>query len=1214
MLRPLPRVFFSNRLPLRLHPPSPRDKISLGSLPVRRGSSSLLRNYSMRRRPTPNSSPERACKKRRVSARVSPHPSTMGQPTPTLELTPIENTLRTLLLDVAEYIRQQAIAKGATEVDAPRTVLRFTGGWVRDKLLGVDSQDIDVGINNMTGYQFGLLLKEYLDDPVRLEAYKRNHPTGELKNSIVSLHKIGANPEKSKHLETVTTRIFGLDVDLVNLRKETYTEDSRNPQMEFGTAEEDALRRDATINALFYNLNESVVEDMTGRGFDDLRDQIIRTPLEPYQTFRDDPLRVLRLIRFASRLGYRIDSGTERAMGNADIREALKLKISRERVGAELEKMLRGPDPHGALGLIDRLGLYTTIFANHQDGVTVDTSNWSLAYDALQKLLHSGDQPESVDRVRRRLIQDEHGAYHAWIIAALAPWSTVPGRVPQGPKAKPFPPRAVEVARDSLRSDNKTTTLLSDATRSFEPIIHVKNALVAGQMEGSPAQVRQQIGLHLRSWKKDWKLCIVMSILQEVMQGGPFLSVVEGYDQFLEYIVAHDLEGVCELKPIANGKDVMEAFGGRKGQWLGQALEMAMQWQLLHPEITDKTKALEHLIQHKQELGIPYQHLANSQICGYRDYVMDNLRRAAREALQRDSEQPLFQYLPDTFQVPTSLDLLWQDISSQNEADTVQVCESLLVIQTFLKLRTSTELSGDYAGSVNSLYGWTSKAALPLPVSAENPDETEGTKRTVEQNRLVADLSTSIIALLSSLLPVHKAANPVDIFIALASYTSEADPWTTEEAYGTATRTLEDACKAARADSLTSFWSIIERILRDRIRPLFAKSKNPAITAAGRKNFHPVPLSRFDASVLDDEVKSWKVREVYATTVFSWVIAQYHSTDRTHLEAHFPLVVPPLLALIDDNSVASKTFGCTLLSQTLVPIKDSKSDILQRTNLASVFEDAIRPCLLSLPTITPEDDSIQLLSAAYPALLSIMAIELQNLSPATTADAKKKAEEAYTKRLATTLRENLLASFTYVSSTNTTNISGNGPSFPYPRLSTVLLNQTSAALQELGIHSTKYLQDVIPPIYNTLTNPFATAHPPLLLAAVAVARVAVLNAHPRLWRWRGELLAGLCYCWLNVLNEEAEIADRAQKNHKSALDDIRARELKRLKKELRGVAYLLKFVLEHPWEMDGTKEQIVAKERIASEMQELVDADEALGKMLTENIDAHDAEFFGIDP
>lgn len=194
----------------------------------------------------------------------------------------------------------------------------------------------------MTGYQFGLLLKDYLDIPENLQKYKKNHNNGQLKDAIVSLHKIEANPEKSKHLETVTTKIFGLDIDLVNLRKETYSDDSRNPQMEFGTAEEDAMRRDATINALFYNLNESKVEDFTRRGFQDMRDQVIRTPMEPYQTFKDDPLRVLRLIRFASRLGYRIDEDTENAMKNKDISEALKLKISRERVGTEMTKMLKG--------------------------------------------------------------------------------------------------------------------------------------------------------------------------------------------------------------------------------------------------------------------------------------------------------------------------------------------------------------------------------------------------------------------------------------------------------------------------------------------------------------------------------------------------------------------------------------------------------------------------------------------------------------------------------------------------------------------------------------------------------------------------------------------------------------------------------------------------------------------------------------------------------
>lgn len=263
----------------------------------------------------------------------------LSQPSPAIELTPLEEIIKTLLLDVKEYIEQKEETKGhSTQGDM---VLRFTGGWVRDKLLGVTSHDIDVAISSMTGLQFGTYLKEYLEDPVNLAKYQ-NYDKSVLSEDMLKVHKIEANPEKSKHLETVTTKLFGLDIDLVNLRKETYTEHSRNPQMEFGTAEEDALRRDATVNAMFYNLNTEKLEDFTGLGRVDMEKKLIRTPLEPYQTFKDDPLRVLRLIRFASRLGYRIDEKSQTAMQNNDIKEALKLKISKERVGAEVEKMLQG--------------------------------------------------------------------------------------------------------------------------------------------------------------------------------------------------------------------------------------------------------------------------------------------------------------------------------------------------------------------------------------------------------------------------------------------------------------------------------------------------------------------------------------------------------------------------------------------------------------------------------------------------------------------------------------------------------------------------------------------------------------------------------------------------------------------------------------------------------------------------------------------------------
>ena len=259
--------------------------------------------------------------------------------TTTIPLAPKEEQLKGLLLDVARYIDEDQPAAAAGTAAEP-VILRWAGGWVRDKLLGIESHDIDVAINVMTGEAFAVKIGELCER--RPEAVRRH---GVEQTDIGNLHKIARNPDKSKHLETTTVRLLGYDVDFVNLRRETYAEDSRNPQVEFGTAEEDALRRDATVNALFYNLNTGMVEDFT-TGLTDMQAKRIRTPLEPLQTFMDDPLRVLRLIRFASRLEFSIDPAAEDVMGDRRVLEALRLKISRERVGGELEKMLKGMLPH----------------------------------------------------------------------------------------------------------------------------------------------------------------------------------------------------------------------------------------------------------------------------------------------------------------------------------------------------------------------------------------------------------------------------------------------------------------------------------------------------------------------------------------------------------------------------------------------------------------------------------------------------------------------------------------------------------------------------------------------------------------------------------------------------------------------------------------------------------------------------------------------------
>lgn len=152
-------------------------------------------------------------------------------------------------------------------------------------------------------------------------------------------------------------------IDFVNLRAEEYTQESRIPDlMRIGTASEDAFRRDLTINTLFYNINSNEVEDFTGRGVEDLKRCVISTPVAPLTTLLDDPLRVLRAIRFAARLRFTMDDPLIAAATNATVREALDQKVSRERIGGEVDLMLRSPDPVGAMRLLVNLNLVDTVF------------------------------------------------------------------------------------------------------------------------------------------------------------------------------------------------------------------------------------------------------------------------------------------------------------------------------------------------------------------------------------------------------------------------------------------------------------------------------------------------------------------------------------------------------------------------------------------------------------------------------------------------------------------------------------------------------------------------------------------------------------------------------------------------------------------------------------------------------------------------------------
>jgi len=170
------------------------------------------------------------------------------------------------------------------------------------------------------------------------------------------------NPKISvfKNFGTAMIKTDNIDIEFVGARKESYREDSRKPIVENGTLADDQNRRDFTINALAISLNQDTFGELVDPfgGVDDLQNKIIRTPLEPNITYSDDPLRMLRAIRFATQLNFQIEEKSLQAI--ADNKERLKI-ISNERIAEELNKILTAARPSVGFRLLYETGLLSMI-------------------------------------------------------------------------------------------------------------------------------------------------------------------------------------------------------------------------------------------------------------------------------------------------------------------------------------------------------------------------------------------------------------------------------------------------------------------------------------------------------------------------------------------------------------------------------------------------------------------------------------------------------------------------------------------------------------------------------------------------------------------------------------------------------------------------------------------------------------------------------------
>lgn len=210
----------------------------------------------------------------------------------------------------------------------------IVGGYVRDLLM---NRKVPTDIDFVTE-QNGILLAEKIAEEIN-------------PNIKVSIFK---------NYGTAMFRYNNIDLEFVGARKESYTENSRKPEVENGSLEDDQKRRDFTINSLAISLNKENFGELIDpfNGQNDMTNKIIRTPLEPHQTYSDDPLRMMRAIRFATTLDFNIE---EKSL-NAIKKEVDRIKIvSMERIMVEFNKIMLSKRPSKGLNLLDETGLLNYI-------------------------------------------------------------------------------------------------------------------------------------------------------------------------------------------------------------------------------------------------------------------------------------------------------------------------------------------------------------------------------------------------------------------------------------------------------------------------------------------------------------------------------------------------------------------------------------------------------------------------------------------------------------------------------------------------------------------------------------------------------------------------------------------------------------------------------------------------------------------------------------